>query len=393
MSIVYQNHGILFFAPTSSNLNLTIHKFKYVFRLSPSNKQMAIALAAYCDKVNYKKIIVLHGRTPYAIELADIFIFNMVERYNHNIILHRSFFESRTDFTDLLVELKEVQQNEGFDAIFIAAGGSVATKLYEQSRNMNILEPFVGGESINSKIFWNVVKEWEDNDSKNKTVALTIFDEKKENKLVKKFIQTYEEKYQVKPEGHSAIGYDSIKLLAHGIKKAGSKVPIKIAEALRYMHFCLGITGTHKFKYDGDLFDKQLYVKFVQANGQFGYNSIGEGNTNDFIEECGNIDFDNDDIPNGLDACPRNTALEISQGVYQTGRKRGCPADNDKDGYLDYQDNCLDTQPDGLEKGIDEHGCPVDTDKDKVPDYKDKCPDGLLNYTQVNEDGCVLDED
>ncbi|HHB92935.1 MAG TPA: hypothetical protein ENK59_06975 [Thioploca sp.] len=399
-SVVYQNHGILFLAPTSTNLNLTIHNFSYIFRLLPSNEEMAQALASYCNEANYKKLIVLHDRNPYSTELADAFVFNVVENYDANIIVRRSFFETKEDFTDLIVEIKKIRQQHEFDAIFISTSSSVATKLYEQSRNMNILVPFIGNESLDTKIFWDTVREWEIDNSEQKSVALTVFNDKITNPIVRKFIREYKKNYKIPPDRLSALGYDIIRLLTHGIKRAKSKVPIKIAEALRYMPSCEGVTGGHQFKYNGDILNKQLHVKFVQPNNQFGYKLIHNLGDNEstsaklpYIEECSNIDFDNDDIPNELDACPANTELEVSQGVYQDGKERGCPIDNDNDGYLDYLDNCLGTDPHEFIGGIDKYGCPIDTDKDRVPDYKDKCPNNLLISSWVDKNGCAPDED
>ncbi len=399
-SVVYQNHGMLFIAPTSTNLNLTIHNFSYIFRLLPSNEEMAKALANYCNEADYKRLVVLHDRSPYATELADSFVFNAVEKHNSDIIVRRSFFSNKKDFTDLIVEIKKIRQKHEFDAIFISTNSSIATKLYEQSRDMNILVPFIGSESLDTDMFWNTVREWEIDSTEKKSVALTVFDDKTANPVVRKFIREYKKKYKIPPDRLSALGYDIIKLLTHGIKRARSKVPMKIAEALRYMPFCEGITGKHEFKHNGDIKSKQLHVKFVQPNNQFGYKLINDYKDKmqtsvklPYIEECGNIDFDNDDIPNELDACPNNTELEVSQGVYQDGKERGCPADNDNDGYLDYLDNCMGTEPHEFKNGIDKYGCPTDTDKDRVPDYKDKCPDNLLISSWVDKNGCAPDED
>ena len=406
-SVVYQNHGILFLAPTSTNLNLTIHNFSYIFRLLPSNEEMAKALAVYCNESNYKKLVVLHDRSPYATELADAFVFNAVEKSKADIIMRRSFFGTKPEFTDvrdftnLIVEIKKIQQTHGFDAIFISTSSRDATELYKQSRDMNILVPFIGSESLDTDVFWETVREWEVDKKDNKSVALTAFDDKTIRPLVRKFIREYKKKYQMPPDRLSALGYDAIKLLVHGIKRARSTVPIKIAEAFRYMPFCEGVTGRHQFKHNGDIKDKQLHVKFVQPKNQFGYKLIHDNTKKsekvavkyDFIEVCSNIDYDNDDIPNELDACPDDTESEVSQGVYKNGKYRGCPADNDKDGYLDYKDNCMGTKPDEFAKGIDKYGCPTDTDKDGVPDYKDICPDNLLISSWVDKNGCAPDED
>ena len=51
------------------------------------------------------------------------------------------------------------------------------------------------------------------------------------------------------------------------------------------------------------------------------------------------------------------------------------PADDDKDGIINEQDNCPNT-PQGVT--VDNVGCPIDTDQDGVADYLDQCADTPL---------------
>jgi outer membrane protein OmpA-like peptidoglycan-associated protein len=95
-----------------------------------------------------------------------------------------------------------------------------------------------------------------------------------------------------------------------------------------------------------------------------------------------NSDADKDGVVDYLDQCP-NTPLGVKVDVF------GCALDNDNDGVADYMDKCKDTPP-GV--NVDANGCPVDADADGVADYLDKCPNtpkGVL----VNSEGCALDSD
>lgn len=61
------------------------------------------------------------------------------------------------------------------------------------------------------------------------------------------------------------------------------------------------------------------------------------------------------------------------------------PADDDKDGIINEQDNCPNT-PQGVT--VDNVGCPIDTDQDGVADYLDQCADTPLGAL-VDEKGCT----
>ncbi len=397
-SIVYQSNGIVFLAPTSTSLNLTTNNFKYVFRLSPNNEQIGKQLAAYIGKAGYKKIIVLHDRGSYAIEFSNSFISNAVKTYNIDIILRRSFFSSKNDFTDILVELK--RRTGKFDAIFISTDASVAAQIYKQSRDMKIMVPFIGGYGLETEIFWNAVEEWEGFDGSEiftkKSVVPTVFNANSLVKTTQSFIKKFEQQYQGEQANRmAALGYDAVKLLEHAIKKAQSSIPIRIAETLRYMQACQGTAGQYQYQTNGDVINKQLYFKFFKDQ-QFEYESLKKSKKLiSFQEECGNTDQDKDNISNNLDYCPNNNTIEMSKGVYQKGALRGCPIDSDRDKIENYRDDCPNNLRNEISKGVDSLGCPIDRDNDTVPDYRDDCPNNLSNEISKGIDslGCPIDRD
>ena len=396
-SIVYKNHGIVFISPTSTNLKLTSNNFKYVFRLSPNNEEIGKQLAAYIHKTGYKKIIILHDRGSYANELVNSFISNAVKTYDIEIILRRSFFSSKNDFTDILVELKRRK----FDAIFVSTNASVAAQIYTQSRDMRIMAPFIGGDALESEIFWNAVQEWEGFDGSEiftkKSAVPTVFNANSLVKVTQSFIKKYQQEYQGEEANRmAALGYDAVKLLEHAIKKAQSSLPIKIAETLRYMQPCQGTAGQYQFQINGDIINKKLYFKFFKDQ-QFEYESLNKSTKKltSFKEECGNLDHDKDNIVNNLDYCPDNNTTEISKGVYQKGALRGCPIDSDRDKIADYRDDCPNNLSNEISKGVDSRGCPMDKDNDTVLDYLDDCPNNLINEISKGIDlkGCPVDTD
>jgi ABC-type branched-subunit amino acid transport system substrate-binding protein/outer membrane protein OmpA-like peptidoglycan-associated protein len=391
---IYSSHSIVFIAPTLTNLNLTGHKSGYVFRVLPNNEQMGKQLATYCYKAGYKKIVVLHSQDNYGRELANAFVYNAVENNGAKIVTQRSFLPNQTDFTDLMVELNGVGE---FDAIFVATeAASVATRIYQDARQKDIMVPFVGGNALNSEPFWKVVKKMEVSDKFiNKSAVPTVFNTSVHQGFIKKFKEEYGE--QAEPDNLAALGYDSVKLLAHGMKRARSSVPGKFTEMLQSMPSCQGVIGQHRFRVGGNVVNRKLYFKHFR-DGQFEYKDVDEQSFSGqqmlvAPSECGHVDRDKDDIFNDVDVCPDNSEKEISKGVYQQGDFRGCPVDSDKDGYHDYRDVCPNTLKHEFEKGIDSLGCPMDTDGDGVPDYKDSCSDNLLKSKLVNDQGCAPDAD
>ncbi len=393
---IYHSHRIVFIAPALTNLSLTEHKSNSVFRMVPNNEQMGKQIATYCHKAGYKKIGVLHSQDNYGNELANAFVYNAVENNGAQIVIRRSFLPHQTDFTDIILELKDLNDVE---AIFVATEAKVAAKIYQDSRQMNIRVPFVGGNALNYEPFWRVVKEWEKSeDIINKSAVLTVFNTSA-HLTQEIFIDHFKKEYgeQAKPDNLAALGYDSIKLLAHGMKSARSSVPSQFAEKLHAMPSCQGVIGQYRFRVNGHVVNRKLYFKHFRQ-GQFEYQDIDDHSLNAQTRlvaqsECGYVDRDKDDIFNDVDVCPDNTEEEMAKGVYQEGDFIGCPIDSDKDGYQDYRDACPNTLPNEFEKGIDSRGCPKDTDNDGVPDYKDLCLANLRESALVDEQGCAPDAD
>jgi branched-chain amino acid transport system substrate-binding protein len=397
-SIVYQYHGIVFLAPTSTNINLTTHNFDYVFRMHPNNEEMGEQLAAYCDNKGYKKIVILQELRDYSTELADSFI-SHAEKKGIKIVKRSSFFTKKDNFTDIMVQLKRLDKQ--FDAFFVSAVGEVATKIYQESRDMNFMLPFVGGETLNSDTFWKVVKLWEYSDEITKKSAVpTVFNEF--DPITRTFIEKFKRKYGEQADYKAALGYDAVKLLEHAIKTAKSTEPYKIAEILRYMLPCNGVSGRYWFKINGDVIPKKLHFKSFRRGG-FEYETFDDQSPNtkkwSDLELCGNVDRDRDGIPNNIDACPDNTPEEISKDVHKNGILRGCPVDTDQDSVPDYQDVCFENSTEEISKGVYQQGaffgCPIDGDQDGVLDYQDDCPKNSRDELKkgVDSRGCPLDSD
>jgi ABC-type branched-subunit amino acid transport system substrate-binding protein len=410
-SIVYQFHGIVFIAPTSTNINLTVHNFSYVFRMTPNNEKLAKQLANYCHQKGYQKIVILHSKSSYGFQLTDSFVSNLLKEKKSNtkqkneVVLRRSFFSTKKDFSDLMVELERTKKSDGFDAIFIAIGASMAAKIYQNSRDMGIKEPFIGDDGLDNLKFWEVVKEWEISEkvSTKKSAVPTIFNTK--ISISQTFIKNFKKEYgsETKIDRYAALGYDSIKILVHGIKKAKSIQPFKIAEKLRYMPPCRTMTGAYEFEKDGDVKARKFHFKSFDQ-GQFEYEDMKSESVAFFkgkkMWECSNIDMDKDGIPNDRDACPNDKPEDIAKidkkkDLYHTGFYRGCLVDDDYDEVPDYRDKCPSTKHYEFKKGINSYGCPVDTDKDKVPDYRDKCPKNKRSEIRIGVDshGCSIDMD
>lgn len=259
-SVIYQQHGILFFAPAATNLSLTQPGFPLTFRLIPPNQEQAEQVAGYCALTkNYKNMIILHERTPYGEELADSFN-ETAAALGINIVYRKSFFKDQADFKGTISDL----QGKKFDAIFLAMSEDMtAVAMIQQLRKM-INAPFdlVGSHFMNLPSVGIGAGKAADG-----LVVPAVFNPS--FNLAHKFVEKYKLTYNGEnPDAWAAQGYDSIKLLAHGMQEAGSSVPSAVATTLRYMRTWIGVTGVHSFTESGEIRGKKYFFR-EWGNGDF----------------------------------------------------------------------------------------------------------------------------
>ncbi len=379
-SVVYENNGIVFLAPNARFTRLTGHNFNYTFRTSLNNAFMGQQLANFAVQKGYKHIAILAARKDSTDEFVNEFVSHVSEKYPTDVVYRRSFFEDNADIVSLVADLKSVQNQ--VDLVLIATESKKAAQIYQQMRHVGITLPIIGNATLDTKEFWDRVKQWEYSKRVQKSHIPTLFTT--QTSKGKQFDQQFQQEYHQEPDYLAALGYDSIKLLAHAIEYSKSKVPVEIASTLRYMNACKGVAGSYEFERNGDLKNKPLSFYHI-VNNDFVFEYLDNGMLLDDpkMEVCNEIDRDHDGIPTSSDVCPDTTPAEMVKGINQDGAERGCPLDSDKDGVADYKDKCVNDSTAAISQGVNALGCPLDFDGDGIPDYKD--PD-IDNDKVANKD-------
>jgi len=97
----------------------------------------------------------------------------------------------------------------------------------------------------------------------------SLMDPELGTEAVKKFIAAYQAEYNTPPENAFAgLGYDTVKLLADAIRRAGSDDPKAIREALSQTKDLPGVTGTITFQPGSRIPQKGVTVILVK-DGKF----------------------------------------------------------------------------------------------------------------------------
>ncbi len=265
-SIIYQYNGILMLTPASTSPNLTMQGLDLVFRNIPNDNDTGRTLARFCAKQGYKNMLIYHAEENYGTGLANAFAIgseengiNIPDRKSYNLLSSVRIFEK-----DLLYWRK----NYVFDAIFLAGSTPQAAQIIRTARDLDITVPIIGGDGLDNPDLIGIAGE-----KANNTFIGTVFNPERHEAKTAEFIKAFSRKYKTAPDSDTALGYDAVHLLAHAIRKAGSAVPRKIADALRSTEEWEGVTGEYSFDKKGDVFDKELYIKEI-SNNAFKYYQV-----------------------------------------------------------------------------------------------------------------------
>ena len=124
----------------------------------------------------------------------------------------------------------------------------------------------MGGDGYDTPLLTQVAGKGSDN------VYFTthsLMDESLGTDAVKKFIAAYQAEYKIAPENAFAgLGYDTVKLLADAIKRAGSADPKAIRTALQATRDLAGVTGAISYQ-DGSRIPQKGVAIILVKGGKF----------------------------------------------------------------------------------------------------------------------------
>ncbi len=221
-------------SPGSTNPDVT-KKGDYIFRncfIDPFQGEV-LAKFAY-NSLHIKRVAILTDvKNDYSVGLTQFFI-DTFKALGGTVIVEQAYSEGDTDFKAQLTAIKSKKP----EAIFLPGYYTEAALIMRQARELNIMLPFIGGDG------WDSAKLFEiGGDAINGSFYSNHYSSDNTDPIVQNFVQAYKAKYNQVPDAIAALGYDSGKMLADAITRAGSDEPEKIKMALASTKDLQGVTG------------------------------------------------------------------------------------------------------------------------------------------------------
>ena len=257
-SEVYNENGILQIAPASTNPVFTERKMWNVFRTCGRDDQQGAVAAAYIvEKLNGRKVAVIHDKTTYGKGLADETRKAMNAR-GVTESLYEGVNPGEKDFSALVSKLRQLD-------VGVVMWGGLHTEgglILRQMRDQGVKALLMGGDGLASAEFAAIAGPGAEG-----TLMTNGPDPTKRPgvaAIVKKFMDK-----KIKPETYTLYTYASVEILKQAAEAAKSLDPKKVAEVMSSGKVFNTVLGPIAYDSKGDRLDSDnvLYEWRKAADG------------------------------------------------------------------------------------------------------------------------------
>jgi branched-chain amino acid transport system substrate-binding protein len=257
--------GIVFVTSGATSPKLPDQVPDYLFMACFGDNVQAAAGAEFASKkLNAKTAYLLIDKgMEYTLLLGKYFKERFAE-LGGSIILEDTYQTGDKDFSAQITKLKSLGSLP--DTLFISSGPDDVGTIVKQFRDAGVDKPIFGGDGYDTPLLIQIAGKGAEN------VYFTthsLMDPQLGTDAVKSFITAYQAEYKTPPENAFAgLGYDTVKLIADAIKRAGSSDPKAIRDALQSTKNLPGVTGAITYQPGSRIPQKGVAVILVK-DGKF----------------------------------------------------------------------------------------------------------------------------
>jgi branched-chain amino acid transport system substrate-binding protein len=248
---ICQANKVPMITPSSTNEKVT-QVGDYIFRMCFIDPYQGEAMANYLSgQLKMKRAaLLIDNKSDYSTGLAANFEKTFVKN-GGQIVGRQSYAQGDSDFRSQLTTLKASNPEVIFAPGYYNDIGQIAI----QARDLGMTQPLAGGDGWESpKLIEIGGKALEGSFYSNH------YHVDDPAPAVREFVQKYEQRFGAKPDSLAALGYDSMRVLAESIRRAGTTDGAKLRDAIAATKGFVGVTGTINLGPDRDPIDKKLVV-------------------------------------------------------------------------------------------------------------------------------------
>ena len=257
-------------SPSSTNPAVT-QVGDYIFRvcfIDPFQGEVMAKFAA--NNLKAKRAAILYDfNSDYSRGLFEFFKRSFTS-LGGQIVLEKSYTQGDRDFSGQLTAIRSANP----DVIYVPGYYGEVGVISNQTKQLGIKAPLLGGDGWDAPQLWQLGGA-----SLNGNYISNHYSVDDPSPAIQKFVADYKARYNIPPDALAALGYDSMKVLADAIKRAGSTENVKLRDAIAQTKDFPGVTG--KISIDKDRNAVKPAVVLKLENGKFVYETTiaPEGST------------------------------------------------------------------------------------------------------------------
>jgi branched-chain amino acid transport system substrate-binding protein len=212
----------------------------------------------------YRRMAIYYMRDRYGRSLANAFE-ETFRNGGGEVVDRQSYDPSEAANPRQLDQLVEVWKGRSLDAIFIAGEAPQAALVMVASNRASLKIPVLGGDALGTPELFAAGEAAVEG-----ATLVSPFHPDDPRPEVRQFDQAFQKRFGRRPDTAAALAYDSMRVLAEGMKKASSTAPQDIAAGLHALSDWPGVTGAFAFAANGDLSNHPL-VTVAARKGRFAF--------------------------------------------------------------------------------------------------------------------------
>jgi branched-chain amino acid transport system substrate-binding protein len=254
-STIYDPSRLLHLIVGANNTAMTTQGSQYIVRTILSSDKIASELAALAVDRGCRKFALIWEEGAYGEDLAYQFRVKL-DAVDAQLVYQWSYVRERADFRLPANELKGVNA----DVIFFAGLEPWAGDFVRMARGVGVKTKIMGAFTDTPEMRARAGGGLEG------TMYFDFYDVNSPSPENQEFVRKFRARYGRDPDTWAAQGYDALRILAKAVKATGSRNPLDLSYAIRFMDPWEGANGRYKFDSRGELEDKPIFLK-VYRNG------------------------------------------------------------------------------------------------------------------------------
>ena len=221
-------------SPSSTNPAVT-QVGDYIFRVCFIDPFQGEVMAKFsANNLKAKRAAILYDfNSDYSRGLYQFFKKSFISQ-GGQIVSEQSYTQGDRDFSGQLTAIRSSNP----DVIYVPGYYGEVGVISNQTKQLGIKAPLLGGDGWDAPQLWQLGGA-----SLNGNYISNHYSVDDPSPAIQKFVADYKGRFNILPDALAALGYDSMKVLADAIKRAGTTENTKLRDAIAQTQKFPGVTG------------------------------------------------------------------------------------------------------------------------------------------------------